>query len=105
MHQPDQGLAPMAANTWGSSPYTNQVPRGHSGTHPLSTQPAINLGLLLTTMLQAQVDSQMVVAAANNANLIAFTIATAQALASKGGGNKETKMTVAKKRILQACSG
>jgi hypothetical protein len=56
-------------------------------------------------MLQAQADSQMAVAAANNANLIAFTTATAQALASKGGGNKEAKMTVAKKRILQACLG
>jgi hypothetical protein len=56
-------------------------------------------------MLQAQADSQMAVTVANNANLIAFTTATAQALASKGGGNKEAKMTVAKKRILQACLG
>ncbi len=105
MHQPHQGVAPMAANTWGGSPYTNQVPRGHLGTHPPSTQPAINLGALLTTMLQAQADSQMAVTAANNANLIAFTTAMAQALASKGGVNKEANMTVAKKRILQACSG
>ncbi len=104
-HQPCQGLAPVARNTWGGSPYTNQVPRGHLGTHLPSTQPAINLGALLTTMLQAQDDSQMAVAAANNANIIAFTTATAQALASKGGGNKEAKMTVAKKRILQACLG
>jgi hypothetical protein len=32
------------------------------GTHPPSTQPAINLGALLTTMLQAQADSQMAIA-------------------------------------------
>jgi hypothetical protein len=105
MHQPCQQIAPMAANTWGSSPYTNQVPRGHSGTHPPSTQPAINLGVLLTTMLQAQVDRQMAVTVGNNANLIAFTTAMVQALASKGGSSKEAKMTVAKKRILQACLG
>ncbi len=104
-HQPHQRVAPTAANTWGGSPYTNQVPQGHSGTHPPSTQPTIDLGALLTTMLQAQADSQMAVAAANSANLIAFTIAMAQALASKGGSDKEAKMTVAKKRILQACLG
>ncbi len=56
-------------------------------------------------MLQVQADNQMAVTAANNANLIAFTTATAQALASKGGGDKEARMTVVKKRILQACSG
>ncbi len=93
------------ANTWGRSPYTNQVPQGHLGTHPPSTQPTIDLGALLITMLQAQADSQMAVVAAINANLIAFTTAMAQSLASKGGSNKEAKMTVAKKRILQACSG
>jgi hypothetical protein len=95
----------MAANTWGGSPYTNQVPQGHSVIHPPSTQPTIDLGVLLPTMLQVQAYSQMAVTAANNANLIAFTTATAQALASKGGSNKEVKMTVAKKRILQACLG
>jgi hypothetical protein len=96
----------MATNTWGNSPYTNQVPWGHLGSHPPSTQPAIDLGALLTTMLQAQVDSQMAVTAANNTNLIAFTTAMVQALASKGGSDKEAKMTVAKKRILQqACLG
>ncbi len=93
------------ANTWSGSPYTNQVPRGHSSTHPPSTQPTINLGALLTTMLQAQADSHMAVAVANNANLIAFTTGTTQALASKGGGDKEAKMKVAKKKILQTCSG
>jgi hypothetical protein len=71
----------MAANTWGGSQYTNQVPQGHLGTHPPSTPMAIDLGTLLSTMLQAQADSQMAVAAANNANLIAFTTAMAQALA------------------------
>jgi hypothetical protein len=104
-HQPHQQAAPMAANTWGGSPYTNQVPRGHLGTHPPSTQPTIDLGALLTTMLQVQADSQMAVVAANNANFIAYTTATAQTLASKGGSDKEAKMTVAKRRILQACLG
>jgi hypothetical protein len=67
--------------------------------------PTIDLGALLTAMLQVQADSQMAVAVANNANLIALNTATAQTLASKGGGNNEAKMTVAKKRILQACLG
>jgi hypothetical protein len=87
MHQPCQRVVPMAANIWGCSPYTNQVPRGHLGTHSPSTEPTIDLGALLTTMLQVQANSQMV-AVANNANLIAFTTATAQALASKGGSKK-----------------
>jgi hypothetical protein len=104
-HQPHQQVTPTAVNTWSGSPYTNQVPQGHSGTPPPSTQPTNDLGALLTTMLQAQVDSQMAVTAANNASLIAFATAMAQALASKGGGNKEAKMTVAMKRILQACLG
>jgi hypothetical protein len=47
----------------------------------------------------------MAVTVANNPNLIAFTTATAQALAFKGGSNKEVKIAVAKKRILQACLG
>ncbi len=92
-------------NTWGGSSCTNQVPRGHSSTHPPSTQPTKDLGVLLATMLQVQVDSQMAVTVANNPNLIAFTTATAQALAFKGGSNKEVKIAVAKKRILQACLG
>jgi hypothetical protein len=41
---------------------------------------------------------------ASNANMIAFHTATAQALAAKNG-DKESKLTVAKTKILQACCG
>ncbi len=42
--------------------------------------------------------------AASNANMIAFHTATAQALASKNR-DKDSKLTVAKMKILQACCG
>jgi hypothetical protein len=41
---------------------------------------------------------------ASNANMIVFHTTTAQALAVKNGG-KDSKLTVAKKKILQACCG
>ncbi len=41
---------------------------------------------------------------ASNASMIAFHTAAAQALAAKNG-DKDSKLTVAKKKILQACCG
>jgi hypothetical protein len=41
---------------------------------------------------------------ANHTNLIAFQTVTAEAMAAKGG-DKESKLTAAKRRTLQACAG
>jgi hypothetical protein len=62
------------------------------------------MAALISTLLKAQADAQLAQTNANHANLIAFQTATAQALAAKGG-DKESKLTAAKKRILQACAG
>jgi hypothetical protein len=59
---------------------------------------------LISTLLKAQADTQLAQTNANHANLIAFQTATAQALAAKSG-DKESRLTAAKKRILQACAG
>jgi hypothetical protein len=63
-----------------------------------------DMELLITTLLKGQSDVQVAQANANHANLIAFHTATAQALAAKGG-DKESKLTAAKRQILQACAG
>ena len=60
---------------------------------------------MLAAMVQAQTDGQIAVAAANTTNLIAFTTATAQALATLAGGEKASKLTPARKLVLQACTG
>jgi hypothetical protein len=62
------------------------------------------MAALISTLLKAQADTQLAQTNANHANLIAFQTATALALAAKGG-DKESKLTAAKKRILQACAG
>ncbi len=64
----------------------------------------MDLGELISTLLTAQAGAQLAQTNANHANLIAFQTATAQALAAKSG-DKESKLTAAKKRILQACAG
>jgi hypothetical protein len=66
--------------------------------------PGLNVETLIQTLFEAQAKAQVVLAAGQNANLIAFHTATAQALASKSG-EKDSKLTVAKKAILQACCG
>jgi hypothetical protein len=48
--------------------------------------------------------AQVVMATAQNSNLIAFHTVTAQALGSKSG-DKDSKLTVAEKAILQVCCG
>ena len=65
---------------------------------------APDLAALLATIFQAQADAQQAQANATNANFIAFHTATAQALAAKSG-DKDSKQTAMKQRILQACAG
>jgi hypothetical protein len=59
---------------------------------------------IFTALLKAQSDAQIAINKANHQNFIAFHTATAQALAAKGS-DKDSKLTAAKKRILQACAG
>jgi hypothetical protein len=59
---------------------------------------------IIHTMMEAQSAVNVAMAAAANANMIAFHTATVQALAAKNG-DKDSKLTVAKKSILQACCG
>jgi hypothetical protein len=59
---------------------------------------------IIRTMMEAQLAANVAMAAAANANMIAFHTATAQALAAKNG-DKDSKLMVAKKSILQACCG
>jgi hypothetical protein len=59
---------------------------------------------IIRMMMEAQLVANVAMAAAANANMIAFHTATAQALVAKNG-DKDSKLTVAKKSILQACCG
>ncbi len=63
-----------------------------------------SVGAIICTMMEAQLAANVAMAAAANANMIASHTATAQALAAKNG-DKDSKLTVAKKSILQACCG
>ncbi len=55
---------------------------------------------IIRTMMEAQSAANVAMAAAANVNMVAFHTATAQALAAKNG-DKDSKLTVAKKLILQ----
>ncbi len=57
---------------------------------------------IIRTMMEAQLAANVAMSAASNANMIAFHTAMAQAPAAKNG-DKDSKLTVAKKKILQAC--
>ncbi len=59
---------------------------------------------IFTAMLKAQSDAQIAISKANHQNFIASHTATSQALAAKGS-DKDSKLTAAKKRILQTCAG
>ena len=78
-------------------------PQHHPGQH--ADAHTSDLAGMLAAMVQAQTDGQIAVAAANTANLIAFTTATAQALAGAAGGDRTAKLTPARKSILRACTG
>jgi hypothetical protein len=58
---------------------------------------------VITAIIRSQNENQLAIAAASNASMIAFHTATAQALASKAG-DKDSKLTAMKKRILQVRS-
>ena len=60
--------------------------------------------MIIRTMMEAQSAANVAMSVASNNNMIAFHTATAQALAAKNG-DKDSKLTVAKKKILQACCG
>jgi hypothetical protein len=57
----------------------------------------------MATMLQAQTENQLAIAAASHNNMVAFHTATAQVSAASGG--KDSRLTAAKQCILQACMG
>ncbi len=59
---------------------------------------------IIRTMMEAQSAANVAMSAAYNANMIAFYTAMVQALEAKNG-DKDSKLTVAKKKILQACCG
>ena len=63
-----------------------------------------DLRSVLVAVLDAQSRAQIAVADNHHANLLAFHSLTAQALAARGS-DKDSKLTPAKKRILQACAG
>jgi hypothetical protein len=63
----------------------------------------LDIGAFMATMLQAQTDNQLAIAAASHNNMVAFHTATAQVSAASGG--KESRLTAAKQCILQACMG
>jgi hypothetical protein len=59
---------------------------------------------IIRMMMEAQSAANVAMAVAANANMIAFHTATAQALAAKNG-DKDSKLMVVKKSILQVCCG
>ena len=67
-------------------------------------QGGMDIPVFITSILKKQAESQLAQLNANHANLLAFQTATAQALAEKSG-NRESKLTGTKRRILQACTG
>ncbi len=62
------------------------------------------MAALVAAIIQGQNENQLAIAAANTANMMAFHTATAQAFAVRSG-DKESKLTAMRKKILQACSG
>ncbi len=63
----------------------------------------LDIAVFMATVLKAQTDNQLAIAAASHTNMVAFHTATAQANAVRGG--KDARMTVAKTNILRACTG
>ena len=63
-----------------------------------------DFGMAIRALVEAQSAAQIALANTQHTNLIALHTATAQALATKSG-DKDSKLTAAKRRILQACAG
>jgi hypothetical protein len=76
------------------------VTYGAAGAGP----PGLDVKTLIQTLFKAQIMAQVALAMAQNSNLITFHTTTAQALGSTSG-DKDSKLTVAKKATLQACCG
>jgi hypothetical protein len=70
----------------------------------MAAHPRLDVAMLLSTLLMAQSEAQLAQMNATHAKLIAFQTATAQALAAKSG-DMDSKLTAAKRQILQACAG
>jgi hypothetical protein len=64
----------------------------------------MDIGAFMATMLQAQMENQLAIAAASHTNMVVFHMVTAQAIAAKAG-DKDSRMTTSKQHILQACTG
>jgi hypothetical protein len=90
--QAPPGVDPVPTNPWVTYRATVAGP------------PGLDVETLIRTLFKAQAKAQVVLAVGQNANLIAFHTATAQSLGSKSG-EKDSKLTVAKKAILQVCCG
>jgi hypothetical protein len=89
------GQAPQRVHPAPTPPH---VIYGATGAGP----PGLNVETLIRTLFADQTMAQVALATAQNSNLIAFHTATAQVLGSKSR-DKDSKLTVAKKAILQAC--
>jgi hypothetical protein len=87
----------------GPRPAAGSAP-GLTGRAPSPPDRDTSVLAIIRTMMEAQLAANVAMATADNANMIAFHTATAQALAAKNG-DKDSKLTVAKKSILQACCG
>jgi hypothetical protein len=92
--------SPSAARHGGAKASTGarmmaQQGTGHSATHHAATHPVVDIGAFMATMLQAQTDNQLAIAAASHTNMVAFHMAMAQAIATKAG-DKDSKMTTSK---------
>jgi hypothetical protein len=83
------------------------APRPAAGSIPVmggKTASPPDVGTIICTMMEVQLAANMAMSVASNANMITFHTATAQALVAKNG-DKNSKLMVAKKYILQACCG
>jgi hypothetical protein len=100
-----QWAPPIGMNTRGEETNTGWAPSLVPPPSAHTSSQVADLASMLATMVQAQMDGQIAVVAANTANLVAFTTATAQALATSTSNEKMSKFTPAQKSVLQASTG
>jgi hypothetical protein len=77
-------------------------PRGPS-IDEYSRAESTDINSVIKALVEAQSTAQIALANTQHTNLIALHTATTQALATKGG-DKDSKLMAAKRRILQACA-
>ncbi len=92
----------MTAGVNGGVPCPMQVQA--RGDRPSTSTPGPRARTSTVSSQHSQSTAQIALANTQHTNLIALHTAPAQALATKGG-DKDSKLTVAKRRILQACAG